>query len=117
MLKKLLFVFLVLCTAAFAVDPVIPRAPTVTVGNNDQNLALSVSVLGDNPVKYQWYKDKRPINGETTYVLIIKDRNPNGVYYCRVENLLGGATNSKKIRLNTAKLQDDEALQVTFRKQ
>ena len=66
--------------------------PTVTVGLPGDNLTLSVSAQGIDPVTYQWYLNCQPIPGATQNAFQILDLQPSkvGSYTVRVQDLLTG---------------------------
>ncbi|MCH2533354.1 MAG: immunoglobulin domain-containing protein [Bdellovibrionales bacterium] len=74
-----------------------PAEQVITLGGST---TLSVSVLTDESVQYQWYKDQNPISQAQSYELTLSDlkQSDSGEYYVEVK------TPTKTFKSNVSKL-------------
>jgi hypothetical protein len=73
-----------------------PIGATISLGNQ---LLLSVMVVGDNPMSYQWYKDATLLLGKTNAslnILTVADSDA-GSYTVKVSNSGGSVTSSAAV--------------------
>lgn len=63
---------------------------------------LEISVAGNAPFSYQWFKDQQQIAEATAAVLVLSDIDvaDSGTYYCKVQNANSSSLDSEPIRLD-----------------
>lgn len=77
-------------------------APVITIQPQNQNVStfspatFRVSAVGEQPLRYQWYKGVALINNATnsTYTIASATAADNGIYHVTVSNSFGGVMSS-----------------------
>jgi hypothetical protein len=66
----------------------ITQQPLSAISNPNNKVTFSVTVTGDEPIQYQWYKNKNPIaySSKTSYIIPHVSINDEGIYFCKISN-------------------------------
>ena len=77
--------------------PIILTHPCNKDVESGQAVELRVTADGSKPLKYEWFKNAKLLEGEMTAVLTLHNAKPGetiGTYSCRVSNRHGSAISS-----------------------
>ncbi|GMH40514.1 hypothetical protein BSKO_08418 [Bryopsis sp. KO-2023] len=88
--------------AALSSPPVISLEPSDVTATKGKSTKLKIRAKGEEPLRYQWYKDSHRMRGATsdsrTLVIVDLDHSDAGQYSCKVSNK-DGATHSINVTL------------------
>lgn len=82
--------------------------PSSLVLNPNNKCTFTVTVTGDEPIKYQWYKNNTPLtySSKTSHIIPYVNYNDEALYFCKISN------NFDVLTSNTVSLSVNRPLQV-----